>query len=81
MRAMLIKTLGAACLLAAALALPVPGAAQTEGGLSPTLANIKATRSVRLGAPVLIWQVFRATARSAMVVSSVSPERWDIMEV
>ena len=34
-----------------------------------------ATRSVRLGAPVLIWQVFRATARSAMVVSSVSPER------
>ncbi|MBR1217561.1 amino acid ABC transporter substrate-binding protein [Bradyrhizobium sp. U87765 SZCCT0131] len=49
MRAMLIKTLGAACLLAAALALPVPGAAQTEGGLSPTLANIKATRSVRLG--------------------------------
>ena len=34
-----------------------------------------ATRSVRLGAPVLIWQVFKATARSAMVVSSVSPER------
>ena len=34
-----------------------------------------ATRSLRLGAPVLIWQVFRATARSAMVVSSVSPER------
>ena len=28
-----------------------------------------------VGAPVLIWQVFRATARSAMVVSSVSPER------
>ena len=28
-----------------------------------------ATRSLRLGAPVLIWQVFRATARSAMVVS------------
>lgn len=27
------------------------------------------------GGPVLIWQVFRATARSAMVVSSVSPER------
>ena len=34
-----------------------------------------ATRSVRLGAPVLIWQVFSATARSAIVVSSVSPER------
>lgn len=34
-----------------------------------------ATRSLRLGAPVLIWQVFSATARSAIVVSSVSPER------
>ena len=34
-----------------------------------------ATRSLRLGAPVLVWQVFRATARSAIVVSSVSPER------
>ena len=34
-----------------------------------------ATRSVRLGAPVLIWPAFRATAMSAMVVSSVSPER------
>ena len=34
-----------------------------------------ATRSVRLGAPVLIWPAFNATERSAMVVSSVSPER------
>ena len=34
-----------------------------------------ATRSVRLGAPVLIWPAFRATAMSAMVASSVSPER------
>ena len=35
-----------------------------------------ATRSLRQGAPVLIWPVLQATARSAMVVSSVSPERW-----
>ena len=35
-----------------------------------------ATRSERDGAPVLIWPVPVATARSAMVVSSVSPERW-----
>ena len=34
-----------------------------------------ATRSVRLGAPVLIWPALRATEMSAMVVSSVSPER------
>ena len=34
-----------------------------------------ATRSVREGAPVLIWPAFRATEISAMVVSSVSPER------
>ena len=34
-----------------------------------------ATRSVRAGAPLLIWPAFVATARSAMVVSSVSPER------
>ena len=40
-----------------------------------------ATRSLRLGAPVLIWQVFNATARSAIVVSSVSPERWDTIAV
>ena len=35
-----------------------------------------ATRSERDGAPVLICPAFVATARSAMVVSSVSPERW-----
>src|SRR5207253_2049031 len=35
-----------------------------------------AVRSPREGAPVLIWPAFVATARSAMVVSSVSPERW-----
>lgn len=48
---------------------------------SPSSSSIRsswlyfATRSLLLGAPVLIWQVFRATARSAMVVSAVSPER------
>ena len=35
-----------------------------------------AVRSERQGAPVLIIPVFKPTARSAMVVSSVSPERW-----
>jgi hypothetical protein len=40
-----------------------------------------ATRSLRLGAPVLIWPAFRATARSAMVVSSVSPDRWETTAV
>ena len=32
-------------------------------------------------APVLIWQVLRATARSAIVVSAVSPERWEEIAV
>ena len=36
-----------------------------------------ATRSERDGAPVLIWPVPIATTRSAIVVSSVSPERCD----
>jgi hypothetical protein len=30
-----------------------------------------------LSEPVLIWPQFVATARSAMVASSVSPERWE----
>ena len=37
-----------------------------------------ATRSERAGAPVLIIPAPVATARSAIVVSSVSPERWEI---
>src|SRR6266568_8496592 len=37
-----------------------------------------ATRSVRDSEPVLIWPAFVATARSAIVVSSVSPERCDM---
>ena len=40
-----------------------------------------AVRSERAGAPVLIWPVPSATARSAIVASSVSPERWDITAV
>merc|ERR1719401_584064 len=49
--------------------------------LSPNSSSMRinwlylARRSERQGAPVLIWPVHRPTARSAMVVSSVSPER------
>ena len=38
-----------------------------------------ATRSLRAGAPVLICPQLVATARSAIVVSSVSPLRCDII--
>jgi len=38
-------------------------------------------RSVRLALPVLIWPAPVPTARSAMKVSSVSPERWLMMLV
>src|SRR5205085_9711374 len=37
-----------------------------------------ATRSLRDGAPVLICPALTATARSAIEVSSVSPERWEM---
>ena len=40
-----------------------------------------ATRSVREADPVLIWPALVATAMSAMVVSSVSPERCEMMAV
>ena len=58
-----------------------------NSALSPSSSSILkrrlyfATRSLRLGAPVLICPVFRATARSAIAVSSVSPERWEITAV
>ena len=39
-----------------------------------------ATRSLRQGAPVLMKGAFIATAMSAMVVSSVSPERCERMK-
>ena len=42
------RPLAAACLLLLAILLPDPAPAQ-DGGLSPTLANIKATHTVRLG--------------------------------
>ena len=40
-----------------------------------------AMRSVRVALPVLIWPAPVPTARSAMKVSSVSPERWEMMLV
>src|SRR5690625_7111720 len=40
-----------------------------------------ATRSERHSEPVLIWPAAVATARSAMVVSAVSPERWEMTAV
>ncbi len=54
---------------------------------SPRSASIRsswlylATRSLRAGAPVLIWPQLVATARSAIVASSVSPLRWLITDV
>src|SRR5699024_9065312 len=48
---------------------------------SPSVSSIRssslylATRSLRAGAPLLIWPTPVATARSAITVSSVSPER------
>src|SRR5208337_3065558 len=38
-------------------------------------------RSVREAEPVLIWPAAVATAKSAMKVSSVSPERWEITDL
>ena len=55
--------------------------------LSPSSSSMRsswlyfATRSLRAGAPVLIWPQLVATARSAIVVSSVSPLRCDITDV
>src|SRR4029453_11004979 len=40
-----------------------------------------ATRSVRLAEPVLICPALVATARSAIVASSVSPDPWEITPV
>ena len=37
-----------------------------------------ATRSLRLAEPVLIWPAEVPTARSAMVLSSVSPDRCEM---
>ena len=49
--------------------------------VSPRISSIRSSwlylqiRSVRLADPVLIWPVLNATAKSAIVVSSVSPDR------
>ncbi len=42
---------------------------------------VLAIRSVLDIEPVLIWPALNATAMSAMVVSSVSPERWETTAV
>ena len=50
----------------------------------PSAASIRSSwlyfevRSDRLAEPVLIWPAHVATARSAIVVSSVSPERCEM---
>ena len=41
--------------------------------------NSQSGKGKRHGAPVLIWPAQRPTARSAIVVSSVSPERCEVM--
>ena len=57
-----------------------------KAAVSPSTSSIRsswlylATRSERAGAPVLICPQLVATARSAMVVSSVSPDRCDITQ-
>ena len=51
---------------------PSPLGRAAPTGATPT--------SAKAGAPVLICPQFVATARSAIVVSSVSPERWLIMQ-
>src|SRR5690554_4881223 len=55
--------------------------------VSPSISSMRsswlylAILSDRQAEPVLICPVFRATARSAIAVSSVSPERWLITAV
>jgi len=49
--------------------------------LDPQQLIVLAMRSERASEPVLIWPQLVATARSAMVESSVSPERCDITTV
>ncbi len=55
--------------------------------LSPNSSSMRnswlylAVLSDRDSEPVFIWPQFKATARSAMVESSVSPERWLITVV
>src|SRR5918999_708860 len=59
------------------------GADPAYRAVSPRSSSIRtrrlylAVRSPREGAPALIWPAPVATPRSAMVVSSVSPDRWE----
>src|SRR5206468_9172751 len=67
-----------------------PGTVGTKAGpghraVSPSHSSMRrswlylATRSDRDREPVLIWPAFVPTARSATKVSSVSPERWEMI--
>ena len=64
--------------------LPGSPPARRTRALAPSSSSMRsswlylATRSERLAEPVLIWPAPVATARSAMVVSSVSPERCEM---
>src|ERR1700730_5927078 len=60
-----------------------PGETASAPNSSPILISrlYLAVRSPRLNEPVLIWPAPVATARSAIVVSSVSPERWEMTHV
>ena len=66
---------------------PLARALPRKAAASPRSSSMRsswlylATRSLRAGAPVLIWPQFVATARSAMVVSSVSRSGWDMTAV
>src|SRR5690606_35963984 len=66
---------------------PLNSALPRYGALSPMTSSMRsswlylATRSERHREPVLIWPAAVATARSAMVESSVSPERCEITAV
>ena len=66
----------ASCLIADASGVPARCVPSASSMRSSWL--YLATRSVRLAEPVLIWPALVPTARSAMVVSSVSPERCEM---
>ena len=68
------------------LALPVAdGARPANVAAAPSSSSMRSswlylqTRSVRLAEPVLIWPAAVPTARSAIVESSVSPERCEMI--
>ena len=71
--------LGANALLGVSLAVAKAADSPRSSSMRSSWLNL-ATRSDRAGAPALICPQLVATARSAIVVSSVSPERWDITD-